>query len=331
MSGSATRSGDGVRYRATHTARLPNIASKFERQRSETSPQFFCHQDPESPMFALDLRYGRDPGFFGVFVVVKNDAGKALAFTMQKFRLYDDEGKVLKEAKGNKRSAWIKSRDSGWGFSQLYKPIDASKETAWRIFIEFEYEKEGASLPSSSPSSTPANDLQTDLLKLLDSAPNTDVTFIVQGESIKAHKSILAVRSQYFQRMFESDVEENITDEVKVPDIEPEVFRGLLQFLYSGLAPKNVADKAFELLLAADKYGVDGLIKICEDKASIHLGNVVDLLLVADGVHNEKLMTRAKAVFRSHVDELMASNVDTEKLKSRPALLLQLIAYCAKR
>ena len=225
------------------------------------------------------------------------------------------------------RSPWQKLGDLAWGLGRVYKPVDASKETAWRIFIEFEYEKNGASLPST----TSVHDLQTDLLKLLETASNTDVTFVVQGESIKAHKSILAVRSQYFQRMFESDVEENITDEVKVPDIEPEVFRGLLQFLYSGLAPKNVADKAFELLLAADKYGVDGLIKICEDKASIHLGNVVDLLLVADGVHNEKLMTRAKAVFRSHVDELMASNVDTEKLKSRPALLLQLIAYCAKR
>ena len=66
--------------------------------------------------------------------------------------------------------------------------------------------------------------------------------------------------------MFDSDVEENIKDEVKVPDVEPEIFRGLLRFLYSGLAPENVTDKALDLLLAADKYGVDGLKQICEEK-----------------------------------------------------------------
>merc|ERR1712168_1419767 len=105
----------------------------------------------------------------------------------------------------------------------------------------------------------------------------------------------------------------NVKDEVKVPDVEPEVFKGLLRFLYSGLAPENVADKALDLLVAADKYGVDELKQICEEKASVHRDNVVDVLLVADSINNEKLLTRAKAVFRSHVDELMASVDDMDR------------------
>merc|ERR1712168_1038005 len=120
----------------------------------------------------------------------------------------------------------------------------------------------------------------------------------------------------------------NVKDEVKVPDVEPEVFKGLLRFLYSGLAPENVADKALDLLLVADKYGVDGLKEICEEKASIHRDNVVDALLVADSIQNEKLMTRAKAIFRSYVDALMDSVDDMERLPR--ALLLQLISHYAK-
>jgi len=131
--------------------------------------------------------------------------------------------------------------------------------------------------------------------------------------------------------MFTSDVEENVNGEVKVPDIEPQTFRGLLRYLYSGLAPESVADDALDLLLAADKYGVDGLKQICEEKASIRRDNVVDALLVADSIKNEKLMMRAKAVFRSHVDELMASGDDMAKLESCPSLLLQLISHYAKQ
>ena len=245
-------------------------------------------------------------------------------FTYVKFKLYDIKGTLLTVWKIANRSHWQKVGDLAWGLGRVYKPVDASTETEWKLFVEFEYEKQGASLPSS----TSSHDLQTDLLKLLET-PDADVTFIVQGQPIKAHKNILSVRSKYFQRMFDSDVEENIKDEVKVPDVEPEIFRGLLRFLYSGLAPENVTDKALDLLLAADKYGVDGLKQICEEKASIHRDNVVDALLVADSIQNEKIMSRAKAVFRSHVDELMASVDETNRLPR--ALLLQLISHYAKQ
>jgi len=327
MSDSAAGAGDGMRYRVTYTARLNDLAAKFVTQSEDSSSDFFCHQDPESPMFALNFDYGKqDQGFLGVWVAIATTAQKAIAYTMQRFRLYDDEGKLLTEKKDKHRSSW-RNFGGGWGFANFYKPVDASKETALKIFIEFEYEKKGAPLSSSS---TCAHDLQTDLLKLLETASNTDLTLVVQGESIKAHRTILSSRSQYFERMFESDVKENVTDEVKVPDVEPEVFKGLLHFLYSGLAPEILADKALDLLLVADKYGVDGLVKICEDNTSIDRDNVIDALLVAESVNNEKLMMRARAFFRSHVDELMASDVEAEKLKSRPELLLKLIAHYVK-
>ena len=313
-----------MRYRTIHTVKLSDVAKKFEDQDRTCSPPFFCHEDPESPSFALVLVYGQEDGFLGVYLKVSSDMEKAVLFIKVKFRLYDIKGTLLEDHKMVNRSPWQKFGDQAWGLDRVYKPFDASTETEWKLFVEFEYEKQGASLPSS----TSSHDLQTDLLKLLET-PDADVTFIVQGQPIKAHKNILSVRCKYFQRMFDSDVEENIKDEVKVPDVKPEIFRGLLRFLYSGLAPENVTDKALDLLLAADKYGVDSLKQICVEKASIDRDNVVDALLVADSIQNEKIMSRAKAVFRSHVDELMASVDETDRLPR--ALLLQLISHYAKQ
>jgi len=326
-SSGSTRIRDGMRYRVTFTRLLSNLAAKFRDQASDSSSLFFCHQDPESPFFALRCKYGKEEGLLTVGIAVTTNK-KAVIFTSLNIRLCDVKGRLLKETKSTDPSPWKTSMsDTWWGAASFYKPDDAAKKTGWKLFIEFEYEKEVA----SSPSTTSSHDLQTDLLKLLEDTTNADVTFIVQGESIKAHKNILTIRSQYFQRMFTSDVEENVNGEVNIPDIEPETFRGLLRFLYSGLAPDSVADNALDLLLAADKYGVDGLKQICEEKASIHRHNVVNALLVADSIKNEKLMTRAKAVFRSHVDELMASGDDVAMLESRPSLLLQLLSHYAKQ
>ena len=324
---STTPIGDGMLYRVTHTARQSEVAERFARGECYTSNRFFCHEDPKSPFFEFKLVFGRNDDCLGISVAVHSLLEKALSITMQKYRLYDVEGGLLAEAKVTDRSPWRRLGDPGWGLDRFYEPVDALSETEWKLLIEFEYEKEGSSLPSSPT----AHNLQCDLLKLLEDPTNADVTFIVQGETIKAHKIFLSIRSKYFQCMLTSDVDENVNGEVKVPDIEPETFRGLLHFLYSGLAPENIADKALDLLLVADKYGVDELKQICEEKAPIRRDNVVNVLLVADSIKNEKLMTRAKAVFRSNVDELMASVDDIDTLKAYPDLLLQLISHYAKQ
>ena len=57
-----------------------------------------------------------------------------------------------------------------------------------------------------------------------------DVTFLVGNDSkpIKAHKYVLASRSSVFYAMFYGSVSET-SDEIKIPDIEPEVFSTVLK------------------------------------------------------------------------------------------------------
>ena len=156
-----------MRYRTIYTIHLEDVAEKFEDQDRTCSTPFFCHEDPESPSFALKLVYGQEEGFLGVYLKVSSDMKKAVLYTNVKFRLYDIKGTLLADRKIANRSPWQKLAkslanvgDQGWGLGRVYKPVDASTETEWKLFVEFEYEKQGASLPSS----TSSHDLQTDLL-----------------------------------------------------------------------------------------------------------------------------------------------------------------------
>ena len=175
----------------------------------------------------------------------------------------------------------------------------------------------------------PHSNLKSDLLKLLDNPASADVTFLVQGEPIKAHKNILTVRCDYFQKMFQSDTQEKASDEVQVPDVKPDVFKGMLQFLYSDSQPKNFVEIALDLLLVADKYCLADLKKFCESQVPLSSGNVVDALVVADQINSEKLMIRSKAIFRSSFDDLMQTD-GAVKLKCYPGLLLKLLSHYVK-
>ena len=52
--------------------------------------------------------------------------------------------------------------------------------------------------------------------------------------------------------MFEHKMEESKRNRVEIPDIEPDVFKDMLGFLYTGNSP-HLDEMAADLLAAADK------------------------------------------------------------------------------
>jgi len=172
---------------------------------------------------------------------------------------------------------------------------------------------------------TNSSNLHRDFLKLLETAANSDVTFIVQERRIKAHKGVLSVRCDYFQRMFDSDVQESVTNEVKVPDFEPDVFQSMLHYLYTDTLPENFAEVSFGLLVASDKYGIEALKQKCESDAPLNADNVVEALNVAEKIGSDILMDRAKKVFKLNFNDLMQSPETAEKLSK--SMLMKLLSY----
>jgi len=219
---------------------------------------------------------------------------------------------------------------TSFGWDEFYKLEDATSPQTWCISCHFAYsllEKEESPRDSPSPSKLKVQD---DFLKMLEEPTNSDVTFLVGGERILAHKNILSARSKYFKAMFGAEVKENILNEVDIPDVKPQVFKGLLQFLYSGLPPKNLSEISLDLLVVADKYCVEEIEDICETNVCDNLDadNVIDALLVADKIDNEAVMDDARDAFRGHIDSIDRNAM--KKLIDSPDLVLDLLEHFCK-
>ena len=61
--------------------------------------------------------------------------------------------------------------------------------------------------------------LSGDLAPMVDNPQFSDVTFVVEGRSVHAHKFILFARSEYFRRMFTSGYREASESTITIPDV----------------------------------------------------------------------------------------------------------------
>ena len=73
------------------------------------------------------------------------------------------------------------------------------------------------------------------ITNLWESKSHTDVTFLVQGSRVTAHRIILASQSKYFDRLLFGEMREAHEDEIQLNDVESvEAFQLLMQYAYSG-------------------------------------------------------------------------------------------------
>ncbi|CAL4942486.1 unnamed protein product [Urochloa decumbens] len=101
---------------------------------------------------------------------------------------------------------------------------------------------------------------------------DTDVVFQVAGEEFSANRSVLASRSPVFQAELFSATREDgpaAGDCIRIDDMLPEVFESLLYFAYEDSLPEMIdleeSMMAEQLLLAADRFDMQELKRICEE------------------------------------------------------------------
>ena len=124
-----------------------------------------------------------------------------------------------------------------------------------------------------------------------------DINFCFEnGHSVGGHKNILKARSPVFAAMFQHEMQEAKTGQVVITDIQPDIFRELLFFIYSGqLETPLTEEKAKMLFVAADKYDIGDLKKICLLflLRYIHTKNVLHLMVWAHNYSVDKLKEAA--------------------------------------
>lgn len=144
---------------------------------------------------------------------------------------------------------------------------------------------------------------------LLDNPMFSDVKFIVGGRQIHAHRSILYARSEYFRHMFDSRMRETSEMEIPIPNVSYDVFRALLEYLYSGRVRVSSGSLAVDLLKAADMFQIEGLRSLCVEKVeqALTVQNAAFICQVADTHNAQHLKTYCITFMMQNFREVIKS------------------------
>lgn len=90
---------------------------------------------------------------------------------------------------------------------------------------------------------------------------HSDVTLIVEGHKLSAHKVILAARSDYFRALLYGGLKESTQNEIVLPDAPLKAFKVLLKYIYTGnmFLSALKEDVILDTLGLAHQYGFQAL------------------------------------------------------------------------
>ncbi|CAL4991285.1 unnamed protein product [Urochloa decumbens] len=247
----------------------------------------------------------------------------------KKFSLLDQAGEPVPSYTFGGDVIWTFSCNSAWGFEKFIRRadlesssylIDDSFQIRCDVTVFQEIRVESTTIESLT---VPPPDLHLHLGDLLASDIGRDVTFEVSGETFPAHKYVLAARSSVFKAELFGPMKEKGMDCVRIDEMEPRVFKAMLQFIYTDrLSEINTGKERIvmhqHLLVAADRYNMERLKLICEDVLCKHIDtDIAATTLVLAEQHGcrglkeacFKFLRRSGNAISGRSWQLMASNI----------------------
>ncbi|XP_067846257.1 actin-binding protein IPP [Heptranchias perlo] len=112
-----------------------------------------------------------------------------------------------------------------------------------------------------------------------------DVQLQVEEELFSVHKLVLAASSPYFAVLFTGGMQEATKSLIKIHGIEPEIFKLLLEFIYTGIINVSIINVQ-EVILAADMLQLTEIVNMCSDflKGQIDPSNCVGIYQFAEQI-----------------------------------------------
>ncbi|EAY78584.1 hypothetical protein OsI_33681 [Oryza sativa Indica Group] len=179
------------------------------------------------------------------------------------------------------------------------------------------------------------SDLHRHLGELLLGEKGADVVFKVGGKTFTAHRCVLAARSPVFgAELLGSMKESRRKAVVRVDDMEAQVFKALLRFAYTDSLPemkeKDEGAMCQHLLVAADRYAMERLKLVCEEKLCerIDVSSVATVLALAEQHHCDGLRNACFDFLSSpeNLKAAMAGDGFEHLSRSCPSLMTELVA-----
>jgi len=162
--------------------------------------------------------------------------------------------------------------------------------------------------------------------KLLENKEFCDMEIDCGGKVFSCHKLIVSARSPVFRAMFDVKMKERESGKVTIEDIKPEIMEEMLHFIYTGVVKESLPFKStVKLLSAADKYQLDALKDICQDKLYSVLGaeNAIEILILGEMYRIPKLKDAALMEVVHNMPEI-ADTEDYQRLEDYPKLALEI-------
>lgn len=168
------------------------------------------------------------------------------------------------------------------------------------------------------------SNLICNLKKLLNSPVLSDVSFIIEGKQLYAHKAILITQSEHFKAMFLGGMRESTENSIEIRDWSYTSYYHLMEFLYTGNISNFTPSGASELLGLSDAYTLKYLKKLCQN-CLIHavcVENVCDILILANRHSANELKRFCLSFMTKHFPEVNTTQ-GFEHLEQVPNLLIE--------
>uniref|UniRef100_A0A0N5BTL8 BTB domain-containing protein n=1 Tax=Strongyloides papillosus TaxID=174720 RepID=A0A0N5BTL8_STREA len=161
--------------------------------------------------------------------------------------------------------------------------------------------------------------------KMYDSSDKTDCQIICEGEVLKVHKFMLISHSSVFYAMFEhKGTKEAKENTIKIVDTELPTLKMMIDYIYTGTIPELLDDnETINLLQLADKYDIQPLNRLCQDRLIFHLteSNVCELLKISDACKAHFLRDVCIRLVARNLKKIVNSREWLEMENTHPLLL----------
>ena len=185
-------------------------------------------------------------------------------------------------------------------------------------FKQFRFETEVSDVPEST--------LTAELEDYVNSDKFSDISLVVEGKAIPAHKVFLC-RSKYFSAMFSHNMKESASTEVRLSNISYNSMLTVLKYLYTDQVEVTL-DNAQELLFAADMFCIERLKKLCEQKIldSIDVENAASILEASDAHGASNLREASLRFILTNFDRVSKTHSFNEMARANIELVLEILA-----
>ncbi|XP_051120056.1 BTB/POZ and MATH domain-containing protein 3-like [Andrographis paniculata] len=240
----------------------------------------------------------------------------------------------------------LKFRGSMWGYKRFFRRTsletsDYLKDDCLSMNCTVGVVQTRVEKPKPFGIAIPPSDMGLCFKHLLDGELGCDISFKVGEESFKAHKLVLAARSPVFRAQFFGVTELAECENVDIEDIEPPIFKALLQFMYSDEPPNfhdifsSTSSSSLvmmpRLLAAANRFDLNRFKQFCEAKLCEELS--AETLATTLSIAEEHRCPHLKAVCLKFAAENLTAVMQSEGFKeleqSWPALMSELLETVA--